>query len=335
MQVTSGNETKTSRKIVILGTGGTIAGSAANAGDHTGYKAAQLAISDLVAGLPAPSGVDFQLQTEQVAQVDSKDMDVDIWFRLASRVACLLLREEVQGIVITHGTDTLEETAFFLQSLLKPAKAVVLTCAMRPATALSADGPQNILDAISVAGQAGATGVVVACAGVIHAANDVQKVHNYRLNAFGSGDAGPVGYVEEGRLKLVRNWPVAQDGCALEAIEKIAIFAKARIPRVEIVMSHAGAGGALVEALIAQGVDGLVVAGTGNGTVHHALEAALLKAQQNGVSVVRATRCAEGQVIAKPGAALLDSRGLSPVKARIAMMLALLEDSRLATTHTG
>jgi L-asparaginase len=105
------------------------------------------------------------------------------------------------GVVITHGTDTLEETAFFLHSVLAPAKPVVLTCAMRPATALSPDGPQNVRDAIAVAATAGAQGVTVVCAGTVHSGVDVQKVHTYRLDAFASGDAGPIGYVEEGAVR--------------------------------------------------------------------------------------------------------------------------------------
>jgi L-asparaginase len=226
--------------------------------------------------------------------------------------------------VITHGTDTLEETAFFLQAVLAPSKPVVLTCAMRPATALLPDGPQNLVDAVAVAAWAGARGVVAVCAGTIHAARDVAKRHTYRLDAFGSGDAGPVGYVEEGRLRLLREWP----GDRGEGGDRSALLGKftgcKRWPRVEIVTSHAGAGAAVVEALLAQGVDGLVVAGTGNGSVHGELEAALLRARAAGVKVVRATRCAQGEVLARPGDALPHSAGLSPVKARIALLLALL-----------
>ncbi len=314
------------KKIVILGTGGTIAGTAAHAGDNLGYTAAQVDIKQLVAALPALANSRFELLSEQVAQIDSKDMDFGIWRVLAQRVAHWLAQDEVQGIVITHGTDTLEESAFFLQALLDPAKPVVLTCAMRPATALAPDGPQNMLDAVAVASHAGARGVVAVCAGVIHSAADVQKVHTYRLDAFSSGDAGPLGYVEEGRLRLLRNWPSALMEQAQAAIKTIAHGADDQPwPRVEIVMNYAGADGRAVRALVADGVQGLVVAGTGNGTLHHALEAALLKAQAGGVRVVRATRCLEGRVLPKIGDVLADSQGLSPVKARVALMLALME----------
>ena len=312
------------KKIVVLGTGGTIAGMAASAGDNIGYTAAQVGVAQLLAAMPALSVAlaGRALITEQVAQLDSKDMSFVVWQQLARRATHWLAQPEVQGIVITHGTDTLEETAYFLHAVLNPAKPVVLTCAMRPASSVAPDGPQNVLDAVAVATHPGAHGVVAVCAGTVHGALDVQKVHPYQLNAFSSGDAGPLGYVEEGAVRLLRNWPVAQAKSAQEAIETIADATK--WPRVEIVMNYAGANGALVEALVAQDVQGLVVAATGNGKLHHDLEAALLKAQRVGVKVVRATRCSNGRVLARPDDAIPDSQGLSAVKARVALMLALM-----------
>jgi len=309
------------KNVVILGTGGTIAGLAASACDNIGYTAAQIGIDQLLADLPALAN-DGPFITEQVAQIDSKDMDFVVWAQLAARVNHFLARADVQGIVITHGTDTLEETAFFLQAVCQPAKPVVLTCAMRPATALMSDGPQNFLDAVSVARHDGAVGVVAVCAGAIYSAFDVQKVHSYKLDAFGAGDAGPIGYVEEGRLRLLRNWPVAVLPPILLAIENVAGW-----PRVEIVMSYAGASAAMVQALVDQGVQGLVVAATGNGTLHHTLQTGLLKAQAAGVRVVRSTRCVNGRVLPLPDDAIPDSNGLSPVKARVALMLDLLEQT--------
>ena len=313
------------QKIVILGTGGTIAGRAASASDNVGYMAAQVGIAQLVAAIPSITDVG-PVDTEQVAQIDSKDMSFAIWAQLATRVVHFLAQPEVQGIVITHGTDTLEETAYFLQAVCKPAKPVVLTCAMRPASALAPDGPQNVLDAVMVARHPGAQGVVAVCAGAIHSAQDVQKVHTYQLDAFSSGDAGPLGYVEAGTLRLVRNWPSAQQGWEYCAMKNTALLnGGANWPRVEIVMNHAGATGAVVEALLAQGdLRGLVVAATGNGTLHHDLETALLKAQAAGVRVVRATRCAHGRVLPTSGDMIADSAGLSPVKARVDLMLRLL-----------
>jgi L-asparaginase len=307
------------QKIAILATGGTIAGTSPVPGDNLGYTAAQLRVEDLVASVPALAGL--PLVPEQVAQVDSKDMTFEIWRDLAQRCSHWLAQPDVAGVVVTHGTDTLEETAFLLQAVLAPAKPVVLTCAMRPATALAPDGPQNLLDAVSLAAWPGARGVVAVCAGTIHGARDVAKRHPYRLDAFGSGDAGPIGYVEERRVRLLRDWPELV-GNAPAQLRKF-VQAK-RWPRVEIVMSHAGAGGAIVQALLDQGVDGIVVAGTGNGSVHRDLQAALRKAHDAGVTVVRSTRCAEGEVLARPNDVFPHSAGLSPVKARIALMLRLL-----------
>jgi L-asparaginase len=303
---------------VVLATGGTLAGKASSAGDNIGYTAAQVGIEALLGAIPALQGM--PLVAEQVAQVDSKDMGFELWRRLALRCEYWLAQEEVGGLVITHGTDTLEETAYFLHRVLAPSKPVVLTCAMRPATALAPDGPQNIVDALAVASDPHARGVVAVCAGTIHGAQDVAKQHTYRLDAFTSGDAGPLGYVEEGKLRRLRDWPAADAAAA--ALRKFT--AARRWPRVEILVNHAGAGGAIVQALVAQGVEGLVVAGTGNGTLHEELEAALIQAQAGGVKVVRSTRCAQGRVLSPPGLALPDSAGLSPVKARIALALELL-----------
>jgi L-asparaginase len=309
----------TGKKIVVLATGGTIAGTAPAATENIGYTAAQLGVKELVSAIPALATL--LLVTEQVVQVDSKDMSFEIWRKLARRCEHWLVQGDVGGVVITHGTDTLEETAYLLQAVLAPSKPVVLTCAMRPATALLPDGPQNLLDAIAVAGTLGARGVVAVCAGVIHGASHVVKQQTYRLDAFSSGDAGPIGYVEEGKLRLLSDWPIADE----HAAGALKNFIKAdRWPRVEIVMNYAGASGAIVHALVTQGVDGLVVAGTGNGTLHHELETALRQAQAQGVIVVRSTRCAQGGVLAKADDTLPDSRGLSPVKARIALMLELL-----------
>ena len=208
------------KRLVILGMGGTIAGRATQAGDNVGYLAGQVSVADLVRAVPLLN--DLALDVEQVAQLDSKDMDFAAWKALAARVAFHLERPEVAGIVITHGTDTIEETAFFLQSVLRPAKPVVLTCAMRPATALVPDGPQNVSDAVAVARHEDARGVVVVCAGQVHSADDVTKVHTYRVDAFDSGDAGPLGCVEEGQLRQFRPWPEARAAGALVA----AVYAR-------------------------------------------------------------------------------------------------------------
>jgi L-asparaginase len=304
-------------KVVILGTGGTIAGTAASATDAVGYTAAQIGVAQLVAALPALA--DSDLECEQLAQLDSKDMDFATWQRLAQRCAQHLARAEVAGVVVTHGTDTLEETAYLLHRVLAPAKPLVLTAAMRPATALAADGPRNLLDAVTVARDPAAQGVLMAIAGSVWAGAELRKVHTYRLDAFGAGDGGPLAAIEEG---VLRWWRSAPTGEAL-GVQRLARDA-AQWPRVEVVFNHAGAGSALVDALVAQRVDGIVAAGTGNGTLHRDLEAALRRAQAGGVRVLRSTRCAAGSVIGEDAGALPSAGALSPWQARVELLLQLL-----------
>ncbi len=299
--------------VVVLGTGGTIAGTAASSSDDSGYTAAQLSITQLLATVPGLARV--QIESEQVAQIDSKDMSHAIWQALGLRVAYHLARAEVAGVVITHGTDTLEETAYFLQRVLAPTKPVVLTGAMRPATSAQADGPCNLLDAVAVARQAtdaGLNGVLAVLHGTVHGARQVRKAHPARLDAFSSGDAGPLAAVDNGVLRSLAAQGVAPASGHLPPLTAALHCPVADWPRVEIVVSHAGASGAVVRALCADGVDGLLVAATGNGTLHHEIEAALLTAQAQGVAV---RRSAQGL----PGAG-----DLSPVKARIELMLALM-----------
>ncbi|RZL57834.1 MAG: asparaginase [Variovorax sp.] len=317
------------RRVVVIGTGGTIAGRASDAHDNVGYSAAEVGIAELVHGL-APEGV--TLLCEQVAQVDSKDMDFDIWQALALRCAEWLALPDIDGIVVTHGTDTLEETAYFLHTVLAPAKPVVLACAMRPATALAPDGPQNMRDAICIAsGRADpdARGVVVVCAGRVHGAPDVQKVHTYRLDAFDSGDVGPLGHMEEGLLRRVRDWPEGDAAMAAARLARVGVLDVEQWPRVEIVTSHAGARGTMIDGCLRGGdgispPQGLVLATTGNGTLHRELEEAASRAQAAGIEVVRATRCTQGTIVPTAQATLRDAGALSPVKARILLMLELM-----------
>jgi L-asparaginase len=302
--------------VVILGTGGTIAGS----GDDVGYTAGQVSVQQLVAAVPALKAV--PLEAEQVAQVDSKDMTHAIWQALAQRLAHHLARPEVAGVVVTHGTDTLEETAWFLHRVLAPAKPVVLTAAMRPATSLQSDGPQNLLDAVTLASSPGARGVVAVLNGRVHGPADVRKALPFALDAFSSGEAGPLALIQEGRVRPLRPWPVG-DGLGLPAIAADA----ARWPRVDIVVSHAGADGVVVDALVAAGARGLVIEGTGNGTVHASLLAAVERALQAGLPVLRASRCAGAAVVGAPAGALPSAGELSPAKARVELLLRLLTAS--------
>ncbi len=360
------------KKIALLGTGGTIAGTAPSAEDKVGYTAAQISIQNLLRGVPGALALPFVVEAEQVAQIDSKDMGFAVWTDLATRVAHHLTQDDVAGVVITHGTDTLEETAFFLHlalpHLLWPRsllanKPVVLTCAMRPATSKEADGPQNLGDALLLAAYLGAQGVMVVCAGQIHAALHVQKIHTERLNAFDSGDAGVLGSISAGVVKMAS---AAASSTSDATDASLASFGGSPVrvmselyglesrqpessqsiwhlpapsdwPRVEIVMNYAGASGHTVDAWVAEAltanrsnaspippVRGIVVAGTGNGTVHDDLQAALVRAQTAGIRVVRTTRCAYGQVQAVPGQGLAEISALTPVKARVALILALM-----------
>lgn len=318
--------------LVFLGTGGTIAGKASTNLDNVGYTAAQVGVQEL---LQSVAGLHERLkgcavELEQVAQVDSKDITHAVWQALTERIVQHLARESVQAVVVTHGTDTLEETAYFLSRVLPSnwlaEKAVVLTCAMRPATALSPDGPQNLLDSVCVALDGRARGVLAVCAGAVHAAGQVQKTHPYRLDAFDSGESGPLAWVEEGRVR----WGPA--GCpVVSGLPRATTSDPASWPRVEVVLSHAGANGAVVRALCARAsidsppLRGIVVAGSGNGTVHQDLERALVDAMAQGIRVVRSTRCAYGAVVPGGAAAIGEVSPQSPCKARIDLLLDLMQ----------
>jgi len=198
---------------------------------------------------------------------------------------------------------------------------------MRPATALLADGPQNLLDAVRVASLPSARGVVTVVAGKVYGPEQVRKVHSYRLDAFASSDGGQLALVEEGVLRLTGAWPADEGALGIASIERPA----EQWPRVQIVWNHVGADGSVVDALLAQGVDGIVVAATGNGTLSIGLEAALRRASAQGVAVVIGTRCDSGAVIAAPNTQTpwRTAGALSPVKARIELLLALLDARRL------
>lgn len=323
-----------SKKIAILGTGGTIAGTSSGVGDNVGYQAAQLDIGVLLQSVPEllQSLDDHAVVAEQVVNIDSKDMGWVQWEALAQRALYYLSQSEIRAVLVTHGTDTMEETAYFLSRVLPASalvnKPLVLTCAMRPASALAPDGPQNLRDAIRVACAPVAYGVMVVCAGTVHSARDIQKVHPYRLDAFDSGDAGPLAYVEEGRVRWVRPCPMV----GADSLQLMNRLHGNHWPRVEIVQSYAGTDGFLVRMICASSatdadpVRGLVVAATGNGTIHHALEASLVLAQALGIRVLRSTRCAYGEIVLGEGPSntVFEATKLSPTKGRIALMLDLM-----------
>lgn len=307
-------------QVLIIGTGGTIAGRAASAADHVGYTAGAVGIDELVAAVPPLQ--QRALAFEQLAQLDSKDMDFGTWARLVRRVQAALDDASVAGVVVTHGTDTLEETAYLLHRCLVGTKPVVLTAAMRPASALGADGPQNLLDAVNLAATPGVQGVLLCFGGQVHAAEGLRKVHSYELAAFASPDTGPVARMENGQLRQLHPWrlPVGQGAPALP-------LEASQWPRVEFVVNAAGADGAVVAALeaVAQREGrrlGLVAMGTGNGTLAVPLAAALYDAMARGVAVLRTSRCAAGPVLGDGG--LPHAGPLSPAQARVHLLLQLL-----------
>lgn len=324
--------------VVVLATGGTIAGEADAATDNVAYVSARRGVQDLLAAVPALQG--RSVDAEQIAQVDSKDMSHALWSRLARRAAVHLARSEVAGLVVTHGTDTAEETGWLLHRVLAPwlrRKPLVLTAAMRPATSLLSDGPQNLLDAVTVASSPGAAGALLVMGGRVWAAAEARKVQPWQLDAFDAAEAGPVALVREGRVTRLRDWP-CDAGAAAPRPEELPTE-EADWPWVEIVASHAGADGRAVRRLVGPapagrrasvtaGVQGLVVAGTGNGTVHEALAAALREARATGVALLRATRCIGGAIVdaASGGAAgeCPSAGSLTPAQARVELMLQLL-----------
>lgn len=315
------------KKWLVLGTGGTIAGTSNRANDHTGYTAGQVTVENLLEGAPGVKELltGDQLICEQVAQLDSKDMDHATWQRLALRVQAGLTQADVAGVVVTHGTDTAEETAWFLQSVLDGSKPVVLTCAMRPATASFSDGPQNLLDALTVVRDPNAQGVLLVCAGRIHSARAVQKVHPYRLDAFSSGDAGPLGWIEQGQVR----WASASRD-SMEALQahphahQLLQKPAEQWPWVAVLHSRAGARAQEVQALVEAGVQGLVIAGTGNGTVHAEWLSAVQTMEFQGVALRLCSRCAEGRLVGVFSTLPPAPLGLNPYKARISLMLDLL-----------
>lgn len=306
------------QSVVILATGGTIAGTAERRDAALGYQVGTMAIEAIVSAVPPLQ--DERIEVEQVAQLDSKDMDHATWALLVARIEHHLARPDVCGLVVTHGTDTLEETAYFLHRVLNPPKPLVLTASMRPSNALLADGPQNLLDSVRLARHDG-RGVMACLLGRVYAADDVRKVNGYQLDAFRSGGDGLVGSMVEGTLHRVRDWPTCVPlGRAMIPVDVSAW------PKVALFVSHAGVCAATLDALCASGIDGLIVVGTGNGTIHRALDLPLRRAAEQGITIWRSTRCAQEGVV---GEAEWPSGGrLGAVQARIELMLQLLEDRR-------
>ncbi len=311
------------QKIIILGTGGTIAGLAADPSQPDRYVAAQLAVSQLVEALPEGHGR-FEWQAQQLAQVDSKDMDEPTWRRLLARMLDLIRDPDVDALVVTHGTDTLEETAFLLSVVLPLHKPVILTGAMRPANAPDADGPRNLSDALSAASRLPG-GVWVVFAGQVYPASQIQKVHPTALDPFRSvcGLSWPLAQLGDG---AGTPWDTRPDGRWPDAARVLA----SPWPRVELVLSHADAQPwwlpALIDDAVQPPLQGLVIAGTGNATWPQRWSQALAVLMHKGVRIWLCSRCADG--LATPGSHEgLTTVAWTPVQARIGLMLQLLTEA--------
>jgi L-asparaginase len=314
--------------VVILATGGTIAGTGATSTTTVGYTAAKVGVERLIEAVPELKKV-ANVRGEQVFQVASENMNNELWLELGRRVNELLAQGDVDGIVITHGTDTLEETAYFLNLVVKSAKPVVLVGATRPSTAISADGPVNLYNATTLAASKAAMGkgVLVAMNDQINAAREVSKTNTSTADTFRSPDLGLLGYMQDNRPHFYRA-PTRKH--TLETEFDIARLHS--LPRVDIVYGYANASRLPVDAFVAAGVKGLVHAGVGNGSVHKDLMPGLTDARKKGVIVVRSSRVGSG-VVARNGEANDDeldfvvSDALNPQKARVLLMLALTRTS--------
>lgn len=308
--------------VVILATGGTIAGSAAGS-TNAQYDAGQLGIDILIKAVPEIQDI-ANIKGEQVANISSNNMTNEIWLKLAKRVNELLKNGDADGIVITHGTDTLEETAYFLNLVVKSDKPVVLVGAMRSATSMSADGPLNLYNAVSVAADksSAGNGVLVVLNDEIHAAREVTKTNTSSVDTFKSRNTGQIGRVYYGKVVYTAK--------NLKKHTKNSVFDVSKLdtlPRVDIVYSHANDYGDIVEHLVKMGSKGIVHAGTGNGSIHNDVMVMLKAAQDSGVRVVRSSIVGSGFIdpskkMDYDGKFILGS-DLNPQKARILLMLGL------------
>ncbi|MBO9573672.1 MAG: type II asparaginase, partial [Chitinophagaceae bacterium] len=279
-------------KIIILATGGTIAGAGASA-DRAGYTAGKIPIDDLIGAIPTVKKV-ADISGEQIASVGSQDMTIDIWKKLAIRINEIASKKEADGIVITHGTDTQEETAYFLDLVTSTDIPIVLTGSMRPATAISADGPKNLYDAITIAAnpKSRGRGVLVSFNEGIFDGRDVMKLSTTKTNAFGSPNTGPVGQAYDGRVEYY-----LKSEREVNPTDPIKITADTKFPRVDIVYMYADAPADMIDMLISKKVAGIVIAGVGNGNFNKAYMDAVKRAVAANIIVCRASRTPSGRVV--------------------------------------
>ncbi|MCC6415923.1 MAG: asparaginase [Opitutaceae bacterium] len=311
--------------IRLLATGGTIAGAQNASG---GYAAAVMSGDELLAAVPQLANL-AQITAEQVAHIGSQDMDESLWLKLAARAQMALDDPAVAGVVVTHGTDTMEETAYFLNLALRTDKPVVLVGAMRPATAISPDGPMNLFNAVAVAAEPAAKnrGVLVVANDEIHFAREVAKTNTTQLGTFKSPNRGLAGRVNRGRIHFFG--PTVR---AHTMASEFAPLAVAELPRVEIVHAFAGLRRDLIDAAVRLGARGIVIAGVGAGNLSSAALRGCAEAAHAGVAVVRSSLTGGGVVernieINDDELGLIVAEELNPQKARVLLMLGLTRTS--------
>ena len=309
----------------LLTTGGTIAGAGKSPDQTLGYRAGVHGAAELLAAVPALSSI-ARFRTEAVASVDSKDITDAIWRDLARRAKKMLADPALTGVIITQGTDTLEETAYFLSLTLPWEKPVILTGAMRPASAMSADGPANLFNAVRLAlsKKTQGRGVLVTMNDDIFTAATVTKRDTYRKNAFSGGTRGAVGRIVGDDILF---------SCPAAPAPLTFPIPDAPLAPVVILYGCAGDDGTLLRAALALGVRGIVYAGAGMGSIPAPVERELRAAGEKGIAVVRASRLPEGFVplegAAFDASPFLSSGALSPVKARILLQCALAQKTPL------
>jgi L-asparaginase len=310
--------------VTILATGGTIAGTGATSTTTVGYTAAKIGVEQLIEAVPELQKV-ASVKGEQVFQIASESINNDAWLTLAKRVNELLAQTDMDGIVITHGTDTIEETAYFLNLVVKSRKPVVLVGAMRPSTAISADGPINLYNAVILAGsrEAVGKGVLVVLNDQINGAREVTKTNTANADTFRSWELGFLGYMQGGKPYFYRASTRKHTVETEFDISKLDV-----LPQVDIVYGYANMNRTGLDAFVAAGAKGIVHAGVGDGSLANQVKPGLIEARKNGVMIVRSSRVGNG-IVARNGEANDDeldfvvSDTLNPQKARILLMLAL------------
>jgi len=320
--------------IVILATGGTIAGAAAS-GTQAAYTSGAVTIDTMLAAVPGIRGL-ANIKGEQISNVGSQDMTLDIMLSLAKRINALLNQNDVDGIVVTHGTDTMEETAFFLNLVVKSQKPVVLVGSMRPSTAVSADGPLNLFNAVGVAADPGSRGrgVLVAMNDWVHGAHSLTKTSTTAVQTFMSPLRGLVGVSSYGKNDFYNTPPWKHT-----TTSEFDVAGVSKLPRVDILYAYADMTADLIDASVANGAKGIVIAGVGNGNMNKASLSAAARAAKKGVVVVRSSRVVTGSVgrnveVNDDEMNFVASDELNPQKARILLMLALLKPRTTAEIQT-